>query len=182
MGFRYAVLTSTCERELVRQVFCSAVLGATAEVSADSSISLPNKLEEGAFLLAQLPDCVAVVFPFELVCSANYDLSEAASQLPGQLIAVAQEDTTGETWFQRFQDGSPVAEYHCGDGIVLKSLGDLAFPEPAEWDEPDVFRLLPEPLHLDQDGALSLTGQLFRYEKASDQSEADPKRAWWKIW
>lgn len=182
MGFRYAVLTSTCERESVRRVFCSAVLGATAEISADTSVSLPNKLEEGAFLLAQLPDRVVVVFPFELISAANYDLSDAARQLPGQLIAIGQDDTTGETWFQGFQDGNPVAEYHCGDGVVVKSLGEFAFPGPAEWDESDVFGLLPESLHLDDDGTLFLAGLWFRYEKATDQSAKDSRKAWWKIW
>ena len=182
MGFRYALLASDADPRVVLEAFKLGLIDSVAHAGSEGEVALPDRLQPGKFTLASRPDCVAIAFPFQLLTSANYDLRDIVANLPGYVVAIGQDDTTGETWYSRYNDGSLVASYHCGDGIVVTSEGDHPQVEPSEWTESDVFNLLPESLKLDNQGELRLEGQTFTYGQETTSTNRHRRSPWWKFW
>lgn len=184
MGFRYALLTTQSDRDAVLGAIQANLVDGALEEVGNTTVCLPDKVEPGRITLAKLPDCLAVVLPFQLVSLASYDLSRIAAMLDGEITAIGQDDTTGETWLQRFDNGELVFAYHCGDGEVVMSVGNHPQKEPSEWSEFDLFEILPESMRLGRDGESCLDGQEFLYAEESGDGEKDggKSRSWWKLW
>ena len=181
MGFRYALLASDAGLDAVLVAFKLAPIDGVSQIKSEAEISLPDRLPQSQFMLASRSDCVAIAFPYQLLTSANYDLSNIAANLQGYVVVIGQDDT-GETWYQRHENGRLFASYHCGDGIVVTSVGDHPAIEPSEWTESDVFKLLPESLHLDHQGELRLKGQIFTYGQSETRTDTNKESPWWKLW
>lgn len=180
MGFRYAaIVAENVSPDLTQHVLAQAGQVRTGEASS-TTLTLPDKLFPGAIVEVWNNPWCALVLPEELISQLGHDLTEIAERCPGVLVGVSVEDTSGATWHQRFEHGDLVAQYLCCDEVIERSQGVIAYPEPSEWTEQDVFGLLPQWLDLDALGELTLRGNQVTYCNA--RKGAQPGRRWWRLW
>ncbi|MEO1582703.1 MAG: hypothetical protein AAFR91_12770 [Pseudomonadota bacterium] len=180
MGFRFGLIAADTPASALAGALVSH-LGLELLASSDTdSVDLPGKLDPGCFICTANGDRAAIALPYQLLQQCDLDLAALSQAVEGELVGVGVEDTVGEIWYQRFDGGDLIAEYYHGDGIVVRSVGDHPRKDPIDWEDEDLFGLLPEWLHLDSSGALALAG--VRYDYRERTPEPEPAGPWWKFW